>query len=451
MVCIMPLVGAFSSIDDRYYDIIAKSGLQDFIGEAHFIKQRGLISLEYFVHICSVKHKQYDRKTLAEIVSYICTDEFVADVKEQEKITRHDISAIIDVIQNKMQAINIPIAAINMLHYGLTSQDLNTVANSHSIKEMMYILAMKYRFLISRLSACADKYSDIITVTYTHGQPAVPGRLGNHFRQSAELMKFHMTQIDGFKVPTKFGGAIGECTAHVYVDPDINWNEVMDHFIVKYYNGLQRIRYTKQTLPYGYWNRIWDWIKNMNLAISDIQEDLWLMTLLGVFQQKAVGNGSSTMPQKVNPIELEQAKGFIIKANCNLEPLYKINVTPLHRDLSDSTILRDIGLVFANSLMAVEQMVAYLIKIRLNQSNINKTLLDNSLIVAEGLQTILRNEGIKNPYYIIKDLTQNISTDDQHKYIETLKDIILEKFPDISFEGQELIANITVHNYIGLK
>lgn len=441
--------GFLCSLDDRYKRRLDESGLTKWCGERNFTYLRAKIAVEYLKFISDVKKVDIQKDfEFDKLFEYIKTDEYFMDVKEREKQTKHDISAIVDIIQNKMKSMGCETKFINMVHYGLTSQDLNTTANLIMIQKQLTILKLSFNDLIKKLGDDAEgKYSSFSMVTYTHGQPAVPGRLKNLFLTHRNTLQFHLDNFEKIDFYTKFGGAIGELNAHKFIDPDINWEQKMDEFIESLEYGFKRAPKTKQVLPYSYWLPFWDFIRNMLLTLNSLCIDMWLLTFKNYFLQKIIGNGSSTMPQKVNPIELEQCKGFIAKSISSIQPLQDIATSFLHRDLSDTGILRDVGVCTGNAYLGVSSMLKYLEKIDVNIRIISKDLHENPLIVSEGLNTILRNDGIENPYYEIKKLTQGLVIHSKAEFDE-LKKRVIDKF-ELSEKAIELINNLSILTYRG--
>ena len=354
----------FCPLDDRYAESLKEL---KYGGEMGFMKFRLDTEIKYFLEIIKIKNKtpkleQTIIDKLNEIVN-LPFNSFLGiylEIKEIEKITKHDVKAVEYFLRKFLEKNNVEQKLIEMVHYGLTSQDINTPALSLQLKHFHEVLYKNYQELIKLLTHIVEDHKEQPFLARTHGQPAIPTTLGNQFKVILEALK-HQVNILYYHtkngIPTKFGGAVGHLNAHYYVDPDINWHEKLDKHISEEYH-LNRIKYTTQNLPYVYWSPIFDTYKNINCIISDFCQDIWLMISNGIFNQKIEEGqvGSSAMPQKVNPIDFENAEGNADLA-VNMFEFFSRRLTKsrLQRDLTDSTILRNLPMPFGYSLLVVKE------------------------------------------------------------------------------------------------
>ena len=341
-----------------------------------------------------------------------------------------------------------------MVHYGLTSQDVNTPALSLQLSHFHDVLYHQYQELIKLLETKVMDYHDITMLARTHGQPAIPTTIGNQYKVVLECIKYHINHLYTLTkngIPTKFGGAVGHLNAHFLTDPDIDWHTQFDKFIMEEYR-LKRIRHVTQNLPYTYWSPIFDSYKNLNCVISDFCQDIWLMISNNIFNQTIDKGqvGSSAMPQKINPIDFENAEGNADMA-INMFEFFsrRLSRSRLQRDLTDSTILRNLGIPFGHSLLAVKSLIKGLNKIRPNLEKNKAELESEPTIIAEGIQTILRNEGVENPYEIMREITQ----ENHDTNLQTMKcklfEVLNQKNIKLSSESMDKIINLDQFNYSG--
>ena len=443
------LLTAISPIDGRYRSKV--ENLQNYFSEYALIKYRVITEIEYFIALCELPLPQlssFDRSKFPSLRK-IYNDFSVTDaqrVKDVEKITNHDVKAVEYFIKEEFDKLEIS-AYKEFIHFGLTSQDINNTAVPKSIQDALndeYLPALLE--LITRLEELADEWTDIPMLAKTHGQPASPTRLGKEIRVFTERMNEQVRQLKGIDIDAKFGGATGNFNAHHLAYPEINWDEFGSRFL-KDYLGLKRARYTTQITNYDNHAAVFDALKRINTIILDLDRDMWTYISMEYFKQKIKKGeiGSSAMPHKVNPIDFENSEGNIGIANALFEHLSaKLPVSRLQRDLTDSTVLRNIGIPLAHSLIAISSTLKGLNKLLLNKDAIDADLDKNWPVVAEAIQTILRREGYPNPYEALLNLTRvNTKIDQQaiHSFIDTL---------DVSDELKARLKLISPHNYTGI-
>ena len=447
----------FCPLDDRYYESIKELGP---VGEPAFMKYRLEIEIKYFLEMINIKNHILDTNIIEYLKNIIQKpfDMFTLNdyikIKDIEKKTKHDVKAVEYYLRHILNDQKVDSKTIELVHYGLTSQDINTPALSLLFKQFNTIMYKNYQTLLSILDAKVIDYNNIILLAKTHGQPAIPTTLGNQYKIVEESIKYHINILyhltkDG--IPTKFGGAVGHFNAHYLIDPDIDWHNIFDKHMDEEYQ-FKRIKYVTQNLPYTYWSPIFDAYKNINCIISDFCQDIWLMISNGTFNQSVEKNqvGSSAMPQKINPIDFENAEGNADLAT-NLFEFFsrRLSRSRLQRDLTDSTILRNLAMPFGYSLLSVKSLIRGLNKISPNLDNIKIELESQPTIISEGLQTILRNIGVENGYDILRQITQtnhSISLDEMKK---RLIDILNSKNIELDQYTLEKIKTLTQFNYIG--
>jgi adenylosuccinate lyase len=453
------MTSIFSPLDDRYNDQIKE--LQ-YAGEVGFMKFRLEVEIKYFLEMIKIKNCNYnlDENKIKEINlalnKYLEHDflESYKQIKEIEKRTKHDVKAVEYFLRNILKELKVEPKVIELVHYGLTSQDINTPALSLQLNHFHTVLYHQYQELIKLLENKVLDYHDITMLARTHGQPAIPTTIGNQFKVVLESIKYHINHLYNLTkngIPTKFGGAVGHLNAHFLTDPHIDWHTQFDNFILEEYR-LKRIRHVTQNLPYTYWSPIFDSYKNLNCVISDFCQDIWIMISNNIFNQSIEKGqvGSSAMPQKINPIDFENSEGNADFA-INLFEFFsrRLSRSRLQRDLTDSTILRNLGIPFGHSLLAVKSLMRGLKKITPNISEIKKELENEPTIIAEGLQTILRNEGIENPYEIMREITQENHDINLQVMKGKLFEILNQKNIKLSQESMDKIINLDQFNYTG--
>ncbi|MDX9883045.1 MAG: adenylosuccinate lyase [Prolixibacteraceae bacterium] len=443
------LLTAISPIDGRYRSKV--ENLQNYFSEYALIKYRVITEIEYFIALCELPLPQlshFDASKFAALRK-IYNDFSVEDaqrVKNVEKVTNHDVKAVEYFIKEEFDKLGLS-AYKEFIHFGLTSQDINNTAVPKSIQdalEIEYYPAITE--LIVKLEELADEWTDIPMLAKTHGQPASPTRLGKEIRVFVERIKEQIDQLKSISIDAKFGGATGNYNAHHLAYPEINWDEFGTKFL-KNYLGLKRARYTTQITNYDNHAAIFDALKRINTILLDLDRDMWTYISMEYFKQKIKKGeiGSSAMPHKVNPIDFENSEGNIGLANALFEHLAaKLPVSRLQRDLTDSTVLRNIGVPLAHTLIAISSTRKGLNKLLLNKDAIDADLDKNWPVVAEAIQTILRREGYPNPYEALLNLTR-VNTKIDQQTIHTFIDML-----EISDELKARLKRISPHNYTGI-
>ncbi|HEY8397322.1 MAG TPA: adenylosuccinate lyase [Flavihumibacter sp.] len=435
---------AISPIDGRYRNQLQH--LDEYFSEYALIKYRVWIEIEYFLFLADSKifklpAKQRPAvKAIAENFSL----EDAAAIKETEKITNHDVKAVEYFIKSKLDALQLGNLK-EWVHFGLTSQDINNTSIPLSWKHAMefdYLPALLN--LTNHLQGLATEWKEIPLLARTHGQPASPTRLGKEFMVFVERIRNQVDLIVSIPYSAKFGGATGNFNAHYIAYPKKNWIDLGNKFVESL--GLQRQQYTTQIEHYDNLAAHFDALKRINTILIDLCRDIWTYISMDYFKQKTKKGevGSSAMPHKVNPIDFENAEGNLGIASAILEHLSaKLPISRLQRDLTDSTVLRNVGVPFAHIILAIRSIEKGLGKLVLNEAKIKEDLEANWAVVAEAIQTILRRENYPNPYEALKDLTRGKAAIDKktiHQFIRTLKvDAAVKK---------ELLA-ITPSNYTG--
>ena len=419
---------AISPVDGRYREKTEK--LADYFSEQALIRYRIRVEVEYFIALCELPLPQLafvDRSTAAALRA-LYLDFSPADaqrVKEIEAVTNHDVKAIEYIIKEKMEALGLGDYR-EFVHFGLTSQDINNTAIPLSLKEA---LAEVYDPAVGevrdKLAALAEEWRAVPMLSRTHGQPASPTTLGKELLVFVERLDKQLAMLHAIAVPAKFGGATGNFNAHHAAYPSIDWAAFADRFVGGTL-GLCRSRYTTQIEHYDNLAAIFDNLKRIDTILIDLARDMWLYISEEYFKQriKAGEVGSSAMPHKVNPIDFENAEGNLGLANVIYEHLAaKLPVSRLQRDLTDSTVLRNIGVPIAHSIIALQSLLKGLNKLILNREVLDRDLEANWAVVAEGIQTILRREGYPEPYEALKALTRtntHITAETIAEFISTL-------------------------------
>ena len=402
---------AISPVDGRYRSKTEK--LAGYFSEQALIRYRIRVEVEYFIALCELPLPQLagiDRSKFAALRS-LYLDFSAADaqrVKEIESVTNHDVKAIEYIIKEKMDALGLA-GYQEFVHFGLTSQDINNTAIPLSLKEALaevYYPAVEQ--LRAKLAALAEEWRPVPMLARTHGQPASPTMLGKEIAVFVERLDKQLAMLRAIPVPAKFGGATGNFNAHRAAYPEIDWAAFANRFVDGKL-GLSRSQYTTQIEHYDNLAAIFDNLKRIDTILVDLARDMWMYISEEYFKQqiKAGEVGSSAMPHKVNPIDFENAEGNLGIANAIFEHLSaKLPVSRLQRDLTDSTVLRNIGVPVAHALIALQSLMKGLNKLILNTEALDRDLDQNWAVVAEGIQTILRREGYPKPYEALKALTR---------------------------------------------
>jgi adenylosuccinate lyase len=441
---------AISPVDGRYRG--KTELLAGFFSEYALIRYRVRVEIEYFIALCQLplpQLKDFDKglfQKLRDIYENLSLDD-AQRIKDIEKITNHDVKAVEYFIKEQLDKIGDFGPYKEFIHFGLTSQDINNTSVPLSIKEglndVVYPLLEE---LISQLADYAEEWKDVSMLAKTHGQPASPTRLGKEIMVFVYRLREQLQQLRGCPITAKFGGATGNFNAHHVAYPQIDWRDFGNHF-VKESLGLEREQYTTQISNYDCLGAVFDALRRINTIIIDLDRDFWMYISMEYFKQKIKKGevGSSAMPHKVNPIDFENSEGNLGISNALLQFLAaKLPVSRLQRDLTDSTVLRNVGVPLAHTVIAVESTLKGLRKLILNEQKLYDDLEANWAVVAEAIQTILRREAYPNPYEALKQLTrtnQKITKQTIRDFIDTL---------DVDQEIKEQLLAITPHNYTGI-
>ncbi len=440
---------ALSPVDGRYRSKTEK--LAGYFSEQALIRYRIRVEVEYFIALCELPLPQLeavDRTALAALRSlyldFSTTD--AERVKEIEAVTNHDVKAVEYLIKEKMEALGFA-ACKEFVHFGLTSQDINNTAIPLSIKEALReVFCPAVEEVRDRLAAFAEEWRAVPMLARTHGQPASPTTLGKEMRVYVERLDKQLAMLRAIPVPAKFGGATGNFNAHHAAYPAIDWEAFANRFVDERL-GLSRSRYTTQIEHYDNLAAIFDNLKRIGTILIDLARDMWMYISEEYFKQriKAGEVGSSAMPHKVNPIDFENAEGNLGLANAIFEHLAaKLPVSRLQRDLTDSTVLRNVGVPMGHSLIALQSLLKGLGKIILNREALDRDLEANWAVVAEGIQTILRRESYPQPYEALKALTRTntrITAETIVAFISTL---------DVSESVKAELRALTPATYTGI-
>ena len=425
---------AVSPIDGRYASKAAP--LREYFSEFALIRNRVRVEIEYFIALCSIPLPQLSNfgegtgKTREELFTALrdiyrnLTPEEASRVKEIEKVTNHDVKAVEYFIKEHFKALEIT-PWQEFVHFGLTSQDINNTSQPIMLKEALENEYMpRLQEILSILRADALEWKDVTMLARTHGQPATPTRMGKEIEVFIARLEEQIRQLSQLTYPAKFGGATGNMNAHKIAYPDIDWPSFADSFVSSL--GLKRSCPTTQIEHYDNLAAIFDCMRRINTILIDLCRDVWTYISMEYFRQKVAKNevGSSAMPHKVNPIDFENAEGNLGMADAVLTFLsMKLPVSRLQRDLTDSTVLRNVGVPFAHCLISFASLKKGLGKLILNREAIDADLHRNWAVVAEALQTILRRENYPNPYETLKNLTRTgaaIDEDTIARFVESL-------------------------------
>ncbi len=442
-------LNAISPIDGRYRS--KTESLAPFFSEEALIKYRVRVEIEYFIALCGIPLPQlsgFDSQKFESLRNiYRNFDTIDAqEIKEIEKTTNHDVKAVEYYIKSAFDKLGLA-SFKEFIHFGLTSQDINNTAIPLSIKEAMNeVYIPRYFEVLDKLKELAAEWSEIPMLARTHGQPASPTRLGKEVEVFVERLKEQFNLLNDIPSAAKFGGATGNYNAHKVAYPGIDW-KVFGQKFVQENLGLHHSFPTTQIEHYDHMAALFDNLKRINTIILDLNRDFWTYVSMDYFKQKIKKGevGSSAMPHKVNPIDFENSEGNVGIANALFEHLSaKLPVSRLQRDLTDSTVLRNVGVPLAHTLIAFQSTLKGLNKLLLNKEKFEQDLENNWAVVAEAIQTILRREGYSNPYEALKGLTrtnEKINQQSIANFIDTL---------EISNEIKIELKNITPSNYTGV-
>jgi adenylosuccinate lyase len=441
---------AVSPIDGRYRG--KTSQLADYFSEYALIKYRVRVEIEYFITLCELPLPQlasFDNNLFDKLrdIYRNFTEDDAQRVKDIEKVTNHDVKAVEYFIKEEFDKIGGLDAYKEFVHFGLTSQDINNTSVPLSIKEALEdVFYPLVEELIAQLREYAEEWNDVSMLAKTHGQPASPTRLGKEVMVFVYRLEQQLASLKAVPLTAKFGGATGNYNAHHVAYPQYDWREFGNRFVSEKL-GLQREQYTTQISNYDFMGAVFDAMRRVNTIVIDLDRDFWMYISMEYFKQKIKAGevGSSAMPHKVNPIDFENSEGNLGMSNAVLQFLAeKLPVSRLQRDLTDSTVLRNVGVPMGHSVIAFHSTLKGLRKLILNNEALAADLDNTWAVVAEAIQTILRREAYPNPYEALKALTRTntkMTEETIHEFIKTL---------EVSDEVKAELMAITPHTYTGI-
>lgn len=444
------LLTAVSPIDGRYRG--KTEPLAEYFSEYALIRYRVRVEIEYFITLCELPLPQlegFDHELFGRLRdiyrNFTTTD--AQRVKDIEKVTNHDVKAVEYFIKEQLDTIGGFDEYKEFIHFGLTSQDINNTSVPLSVKEALDdVYCPVIEELIAQLRSYAEEWKDVSMLAKTHGQPASPTRLGKEIMVFAYRLEEQLGQLKAVPVTAKFGGATGNYNAHRVAYPQYDWRAFGNDFVSGKL-GLVREQYTTQISNYDYMGALFDAMRRINTIIIDLDRDIWMYISMEYFKQKIKAGevGSSAMPHKVNPIDFENSEGNLGMANAILQFLaQKLPVSRLQRDLTDSTVLRNVGVPMGHGLIAMQSTLKGLRKLILNEEKISADLDDTWAVVAEAIQTVLRREAYPNPYEALKALTrtnEKMTEETIHRFIQEL---------NVSESVKAELMAITPHTYTGI-
>ncbi len=445
----MQALTAISPVDGRYRDKV--ENLANYFSESALIRYRVTVEIEYFIVLCEEPLPQlagFDKgmfEHLREIYRNF-TVEDAQRIKDIEKVTNHDVKAVEYFIKEKFDALGLHDCK-EFIHFGLTSQDINNTAVPCSFRDAVYdVYYPAIEELTGKLEELAEEWKEVPMLAKTHGQPASPTRLGKEIRVFTYRLRKQLELLKKVSISGKFGGATGNFNAHHVAYPEIDWAEFGGRFLREKLQ-LEREEYTTQISNYDNFAALFDNLRRVNNIIMDLNRDFWTYISMTYFKQKIKAGevGSSAMPHKVNPIDFENSEGNLGIANALFDHLSnKLPISRLQRDLTDSTVLRNIGVPMAHTIIAIKSTLKGLNKLIINQEAIERDLERNWAVVAEAIQTILRREGYPNPYETLKALTRTNSRVTQESIAEFIDTL------EVSAELKARLKKITPENYTGI-
>lgn len=446
----MNALTAISPIDGRYRK--TTEVLSSYFSESALIKYRVMVEVEYFIAICELPLQQlsaFNTKNfskLRKIYTHFSLSD-AQEIKDFEKVTNHDVKAVEYFLRKKFDE-NGWSKFKEFIHFGLTSQDINNTALPLQIKDMFIdVLDPLILEVFNTLFSFSKDWKDIPMLARTHGQPASPTMLGKEVFVFVERLQNQLASLQEIPISAKFGGATGNFNAHHIAYPKVDWVKFADSFIEKRF-GLHRFQTTTQIEHYDNLADLFDTVKRINTILLDLCRDLWTYISIDYFKQKIKKGevGSSAMPHKVNPIDFENAEGNFGYANAIFEHLSaKLPISRMQRDLTDSTVTRNIGVPFSHTIIALTSLLKGLNKLIINQEAINNDLNNNWAVVAEAIQTILRRENYPDPYNVLKDLTRKNVKIDQKSIADFIDNL------DVSDKIKKELKKITPFNYTGIS
>ncbi len=442
------MLTAISPIDGRY--AVQTRELSEYFSEHALIRYRVFVEIQYFIALVQFELPQlagFDDESIDEL-NQIFENFTIADsekIKSIEKTTNHDVKAVEYYLKERFDYLGLS-KYREFIHFGLTSQDINNTATPLLLKKAIDDVYLPlFQELRDAINDIANDWAHIPMLARTHGQPASPTLLGKELRVFVERLDGQIALFHQIKMRAKFGGATGNFNAHFAAYPEREWPDFADDF-VREFLGLERTRTTTQIEPYDHFAAIFQAFSRINTILIDFCRDVWQYISMEYFRQKTVKNevGSSAMPHKVNPIDFENAEGNLGLANAIFGHLAeKLPISRLQRDLTDSTVLRNVGVPMAHTILAMKAILKGLSKLILNEGKLFDDLEDNWLVVAEGIQSILRRESFPNPYEALKDLTRgktSITQESLHAFIDEL---------EIRNDVKNELKKLTPHNYVG--
>ena len=441
---------AISPLDGRYRSKCSE--LSQYFSEYALIRYRVKVEVEYFIALCEIPLPQLnkvDQQIFPDLRSIYTnfSQEDAQAIKDIEKTTNHDVKAVEYFLKEKWDALGLE-SSKEFIHFGLTSQDINNTAIPASLKDaIQQVILPQLQGVLDKLLRQAKDWKGISMLARTHGQPASPTRVGKEWMVFCERIKQQINMLNNVPHRAKFGGATGNFNAHHLAYPHTDWAGFSDRFLQNYL-GLERSHPTTQIEHYDMLAALFDNLRRINVILVDFSRDVWQYISMGYLKQRTVANevGSSAMPHKVNPIDFENAEGNLGIANALFEHLSaKLPISRLQRDLTDSTVLRNIGVPLGHTLIAFQSLLKGLGKIEINETAIANDLDKNWAVVAEAIQTILRREGYPQPYEALKGLTRGkseISESTIRAFVEEL---------DIDNTIKEELHQITPFNYTGIN
>ena len=439
---------AVSPIDGRYHS--KTENLGEYFSEYALIRYRVKVEVEYFIALCELPLPQLagvDKGLFGALrdIYALFSVEDASRIKEIESVTNHDVKAVEYFLKERFDVLGLE-KYKEFIHFGLTSQDINNTSVPMSVKDATTeVLLPMLRELIDKLNAFAEEWYDVPMLAKTHGQPASPTRLGKEIKVFAYRLENQLRQLEAVPVSGKFGGATGNFNAHLIAFPDYDWRAFAKNFLENRL-GIQREEWTTQISNYDNLGALFDAMKRINTIVIDLDRDIWQYVSMNYFKQKIKAGevGSSAMPHKVNPIDFENSEGNLGIANAVLAHLsMKLPISRLQRDLTDSTVLRNVGVPMGHMVIALASTLKGLNKLILNEEAINADLDNMWNVVAEAIQTILRREGYEKPYETLKALTRTnseVNAQSIAEFIDTLK---------VSDAVKDELKRITPHTYTG--
>ncbi len=439
-----------SPVDGRYSSKTKE--LRDYFSEYALIKYRVFVEIQYFIALKNSGVDELRDLSDADLESiYMIYKSFnikdAEKIKEIESITNHDVKAVEYFIKDKLKSIGLS-KYIEFVHFGLTSQDINNTSFPLMINDALNeVLIPELDNLLEVLVEMSMSWKDVPMLAHTHGQPASPTTIGKELYVFVERLENQLEILNESQIRVKFGGATGNLNAHLVTYPDIDWREFANQFTTEYL-GLARAQFTTQIAHYDSLAVVFDTLSRINTILIDLSRDIWSYISMEYFKQKVIANevGSSAMPHKVNPIYFENAEGNLGIANSVFRFLsMKLPVSRLQRDLTDSTVIRNVGVPFGHTLIACKSIIKGFSKLILNEEKLNLDLDNNWAVVSEAIQNILRKIGYPKPYEALKELTRgnnHITKESLHSFIDTL---------EISDDLKDYMKKITPFNYVGYK